>query len=181
MTQRIAVIGAGPSGLTTAKAVVENGMEPVVFEASDEIGGLWKAKGDYVWNDMRTNLSKWTCAFSDHPWEPEAEEFPLGSTVENYLCDYAARFGVDRKVSLSGKVESVTPSGGRWLVNTLTNSKAIEFDGVVLAIGVFSRAAWPALNGIKDFKVSHFIAASTRMSTSSEINVWLWSVLLSVG
>ncbi len=39
---RIAIIGAGATGLPTARIALEYGNEPVVFEKSTQIGGLWK-------------------------------------------------------------------------------------------------------------------------------------------
>lgn len=44
MVQRVAVIGAGPSGLTSMKACLDEGMVPTCFESSDDMGGLWKFK-----------------------------------------------------------------------------------------------------------------------------------------
>ncbi len=44
MVRRVAVVGAGSSGLVCIKTCVEEGLEPVCFESSDDIGGLWKFK-----------------------------------------------------------------------------------------------------------------------------------------
>lgn len=44
MVYRVAVIGAGPSGLTSIKACLDEGMVPTCFESSDDLGGLWKFK-----------------------------------------------------------------------------------------------------------------------------------------
>lgn len=44
MSQRVAVIGAGPSGLTSIKSCLEEGLEPTCFESSEDIGGLWRFK-----------------------------------------------------------------------------------------------------------------------------------------
>lgn len=44
MVIRVAVIGAGPSGLTSIKACLEEGIVPTCFESSDDMGGLWKFK-----------------------------------------------------------------------------------------------------------------------------------------
>ena len=38
---RVAVIGAGPSGLVAAKHALEAGFDVTVFEASDDLGGQW--------------------------------------------------------------------------------------------------------------------------------------------
>ena len=44
MVRRVAVIGAGSSGLACIKVCVDEGLEPVCFESSDDIGGLWRFK-----------------------------------------------------------------------------------------------------------------------------------------
>lgn len=48
MVHRVAVIGSGSSGLACTKACVDQGLEPVCFEKSHDIGGLWnfKVSGD---------------------------------------------------------------------------------------------------------------------------------------
>lgn len=42
MAKRVAVIGAGVSGLTSIKACLDESLEPTCFERSDDIGGLWR-------------------------------------------------------------------------------------------------------------------------------------------
>ncbi len=44
MAKCVAVIGAGSSGLTSIKCCLDEGLEPVCFESSDDIGGLWRFK-----------------------------------------------------------------------------------------------------------------------------------------
>ena len=39
--KRVAVIGAGVSGLAAAKCLLDEGLTPVVFEQSAHIGGIW--------------------------------------------------------------------------------------------------------------------------------------------
>ena len=38
---RIAVIGAGISGIAAANVLKKNGFEPVVFEKGGKVGGVW--------------------------------------------------------------------------------------------------------------------------------------------
>lgn len=40
MTQRVAVLGAGPMGLATAYELIQRGMQPVIYEADDRVGGM---------------------------------------------------------------------------------------------------------------------------------------------
>lgn len=41
MKKRVAIIGAGASGLTALKNALEYGFEADCFEKSENIGGLW--------------------------------------------------------------------------------------------------------------------------------------------
>ena len=41
MVKRVAVIGAGASGLTSIKCCLDEGLEPVCYEKSDSIAGIW--------------------------------------------------------------------------------------------------------------------------------------------
>lgn len=40
--RRVAVVGAGVSGLAAIKCCLEEGLEPTCFEQSEDIGGLWR-------------------------------------------------------------------------------------------------------------------------------------------
>lgn len=59
--KRIAVIGAGVSGLSSIKCCLEEGLEPVCFERTDDIGGLWR---------FQVNL--WALSYLESPWQADA-------------------------------------------------------------------------------------------------------------
>ncbi|CAI7795085.1 unnamed protein product, partial [Closterium sp. NIES-53] len=40
--KRVAVIGAGPAGLASAKYLLEAGLQPTLFDKAASIGGLWR-------------------------------------------------------------------------------------------------------------------------------------------
>lgn len=40
--QRVAIIGAGASGLCALKCCLDEGLTPTCFERSGDIGGLWR-------------------------------------------------------------------------------------------------------------------------------------------
>uniref|UniRef100_A0A8C5UAI1 Flavin-containing monooxygenase n=1 Tax=Malurus cyaneus samueli TaxID=2593467 RepID=A0A8C5UAI1_9PASS len=39
---RVAVVGAGVSGLAATKCCLDEGLEPTCFEQSQDIGGVWR-------------------------------------------------------------------------------------------------------------------------------------------
>ncbi|KAK7507060.1 hypothetical protein BaRGS_00001911 [Batillaria attramentaria] len=87
MSKRVAVIGGGCSGLAAIKCCVDERLEPVCFERTDEVGGLWHYT-DNVRNGqacvMRStviNTSKEMTCFSDYPIPKE-----LPSYMHNLRC-----------------------------------------------------------------------------------------------
>lgn len=42
MARRVAIVGAGVSGLASVKCCLEEGLQPTCFERSDDLGGLWR-------------------------------------------------------------------------------------------------------------------------------------------
>jgi cation diffusion facilitator CzcD-associated flavoprotein CzcO len=109
---RVAVIGAGASGLAAAKALVEVGLTPVVYEAAAAVGGLWvyreQGRGP-AYRSLRTNTSKQVTAFSDLPFAGELPDFPARAAVEEYLRAYADRFGLWPLIRFGCRVRCVLP------------------------------------------------------------------------
>ncbi len=149
----VAIIGAGPSGLAAAKAALEQGLQPTVFEAANRIGGLWRI-GGYTWRGMRTNISKYNCAFSDFPWPDTQNDFPKAGAVAGYLQDYATRFNLDEHIETNSRVTQVRRQGDAWAVS-INDSTPRIFDGVIAASGIFAQPNMPAVTEIGALVVKH--------------------------
>lgn len=59
--KRIAVIGGGVSGLTSIKCCLDEGLEPVCFERTDDIGGLWRFQVNLLVNTTFGTLTVSRC------------------------------------------------------------------------------------------------------------------------
>jgi dimethylaniline monooxygenase (N-oxide forming) / hypotaurine monooxygenase len=119
--RRVAVVGAGPSGLTTVKALLEEGHQPTCFEQASSLGGVFRLGEDdgVVWESCRLTSSALLTAFSDFPVSSELpEHLEVGQYVQ-YLERYCAAFGVNRHLRFGATVEAVTPTanGGGWTVS----------------------------------------------------------------
>jgi len=148
----VAVIGAGPSGLASAKALLEHGLEPVVYDNADDIGGMWGGPSRGAWSSYaRTNLSYFSCGFSDYRWPEGTDVFPKRYSMIEYLRGYAAEFGLTQYIQFKTQVQSVEPLGGhKWKVTTQSGGKVEEriFDNVIVATGVFSQPYIPFFEGL---------------------------------
>jgi dimethylaniline monooxygenase (N-oxide forming) len=151
MASTVAVIGGGPSGLATAKAALEYGLRPTVFERAEDIGGVWRPRSGWAWPGMSTNLSHYVCAFSDFPWPQGSTDFPRQPEVAGYLRRYAERFALLPLLGLGCEVLEVARSGHGWELTWRDQDSAhlhtARFDAVVVASGIFSRPCIPELPG----------------------------------
>ena len=152
---KVAIIGTGPSGLAAAKALAEYGIEPVVLEGALNLGGMWAGMGRGAWSsDMRTNLSHYSCAFSDFPWPPGSDVFPVRCEVIGYLTAYAAEFNLLKYIHFGVRVTSVRRIGPHaWQLDMVHNGHAETdvFDHVVMATGFFSVPYTPTFPGLDQF------------------------------
>jgi dimethylaniline monooxygenase (N-oxide forming) len=151
VTSTVAVIGAGPSGLAVAKAALEYGLRPTVFERAEDIGGVWRPGSGTAWPGMSTNLSHYVCAFSDFPWPRGSADFPRQPEVADYLRRYAQRFALLPLLNLGREVVGVARLDNGWEVTwreqDSTRPHTARFDTVVVASGIFSRPCVPELPG----------------------------------
>jgi dimethylaniline monooxygenase (N-oxide forming) len=145
---RVAVIGAGPSGLVAAKHALEAGFEVTVFEASDALGGQWHPTAAHsgIWPGMRANTSRAMTAFSDFPAPAEHPLHPAAEQIRAYLKAYARRFGVVEHIRFNARVEDVRPA---WTVD------GEPFNGVIVASGRFRKPRLPRVVGAFRGEVIH--------------------------
>ncbi|MSP89242.1 MAG: hypothetical protein EXQ92_10600 [Alphaproteobacteria bacterium] len=148
MTKRIAVIGAGPAGLVTAKTMLQSGFEVVVFEMGSQIGGTWVYENDsgrsFVYRSLHINTARELTRFSDFHFADDVPRFPDHYDMHRYLCAYADHFAITPRIRFRAEVTSVTPVGRsmggrpRWNVTTAKGDGG-EFDIVAVCTGPFHR------------------------------------------
>ncbi|PIA46850.1 hypothetical protein AQUCO_01500412v1 [Aquilegia coerulea] len=161
MEKRVAIIGAGISGLIACKYMSAKGFNPVVFEVKDSIGGVWTRTVETT----KLQTPKDAYQFSDFPWPSSVtEEFPDHNQVLEYIESYARHFDVLQYIKFQTKVLAVDYEGpsdeemvawdlwggtgepfsskGKWNItveNTQNKSTEIyQVEFVILCIGRFS-------------------------------------------
>eukprot|EP00579_Thalassiosira_antarctica_P032160 CAMPEP_0201993598 /NCGR_PEP_ID=MMETSP0905-20130828/1762_1 /ASSEMBLY_ACC=CAM_ASM_000554 /TAXON_ID=420261 /ORGANISM="Thalassiosira antarctica, Strain CCMP982" /LENGTH=734 /DNA_ID=CAMNT_0048548461 /DNA_START=64 /DNA_END=2264 /DNA_ORIENTATION=- len=174
----VAVIGAGTSGLVAARHLIHAGLRPTIFEAARTVGGAWTpssssnvnghSTGNHpaskMWNGMSTNLSKYTCRFSDWPWPEDASTFPSVEEMHDYLQSYSDAFlttsscnfqleckvfNVEQLESSSSQIvgqqqDANTNYKVEWTDLNTQTTHSRDFGGVVVATGFFHTPRWPS-------------------------------------
>lgn len=141
---RVAVIGAGASGLCMAKYLIEYQADVSVFEAGTQIGGLWCYDNDNgmsaIYKTLHINTARNLTRFHDYDFKPDVQMFPSHEDMHNYLISYAKHFGVTPRIKFRSKVTEVrplfTPGTAQPVWEIVTESGARDqFDAVVVANG----------------------------------------------
>ena len=164
----VAVVGAGPAGLVSARYLKKHGFHPIVFEASSAIGGQWNAASpaSAVWPGMRTNTSHILTAFSDLDHASGTAVYPSQADMQAYLSGYAELADLDgRSVRLSAPVETVERApGAGWIVRARHGDavSAELYSRVVVATGYCRTPDAPAIAGLDGFAGSAGVIHSAR-------------------
>uniref|UniRef100_A0A8D2LD34 Flavin-containing monooxygenase n=1 Tax=Varanus komodoensis TaxID=61221 RepID=A0A8D2LD34_VARKO len=169
--KRVAIVGAGSSGLCCIKCCLDEGLEPICFESSDDIGGLWRFKEHpeegraSIYRSVIINTSKEMMCFSDFPIPGDFPNYMHNSKIMEYFRMYAEHFDLLKYIRFKTKVRSVTKrpdfsASGQWDVVTETDGKRESsiFDGVLVCTGHHTNAHLPldTFPGIAEFKGRYF-------------------------
>ncbi|WMV31012.1 hypothetical protein MTR67_024397 [Solanum verrucosum] len=161
-SRRVAVIEAGPSGLVTARELQREGHRVVVFEKSNQLGGLWvynpRVETDLLSLDPNReiihsslykslNLPRQLMSFSDYSFDCAENgnrlNFPEHEEVLKFLNEFANDFAINELIRFNTEVVRVAPvdfGENRWIVESKSEELSSEgvFDSVVICTGHYT-------------------------------------------
>ena len=179
MTTRVAIIGAGPSGLAqlrafqSAEAKGAEVPEVVCYEKQEDWGGLWRytwrtgtdEAGDpchasmyrYLWsNGPKEGLEFADYTFDEHFGKPIAS-YPPRAVLYDYIEGRIRKAGIRDKIRFNNLVRDVryNEDTGKFAVVARDTAEDCEseesFDYVVVATGHFSTPNVPYYDGFDSF------------------------------
>ncbi|KAI1100468.1 FAD/NAD(P)-binding domain-containing protein [Jackrogersella minutella] len=145
---KIAVIGAGITGITSAAHCIGHGFDVAIFEGGDEhsLGGIWSK----VNNTSSLQIHSFMYRF--HPSVKWQGGYPDRQQIISQVRQLWERYGLDMKTKFNTNVDKVyQDEKGRWIINNPANGR---FEGVIAAVGTCGDPKMPRMNGMDTFKGS---------------------------
>uniref|UniRef100_A0A7S0BU43 Uncharacterized protein n=1 Tax=Rhodosorus marinus TaxID=101924 RepID=A0A7S0BU43_9RHOD len=139
-SDRVAIIGAGVSGLATCHALHQKGVECVVLEEKTRAGGLWV---DNYYN-AHVQTPKFLYEYPELRFPEDVGGFPTMTQVTDYLDEFIDQSGIRGQLRFGASVQTARQlADSRWeleIEDVKTGQKALEEYGyLVVCSGMFSR------------------------------------------
>ena len=131
---RIAVIGAGVSGIAAANVLRKNGFIPVVFDKHERIGGVWATA--YPEIHLQNIYNQYH--LSDVDWSFKPDLHPTGEQVMRYLSEAVKDLKLD--IRLQHEVLEAKEEEHGWLLRYRNRDGVHEevFSYLILAAGQYT-------------------------------------------
>jgi thioredoxin reductase len=164
--KNICVIGAGPSGITAAKNLLDEGMNVTVFDYGKDVGGNWvfsETEGhSSVFETTHIISSKTLSQYEDFLMPDDYPDYPSHQQLAAYFQAYARHFNLYPYIQFETLVKKCElTEGGKWSVITAKNGVENKqvFDALVVCNGHHWLPRMPQYEGHFDgeFTHSHYV------------------------
>lgn len=142
MAKRVCVIGAGPSGITAAKNLLDQDMEVVVYDLGTEVGGNWvfteKVGHSSVFETTHIISSRTLSEYADFPMPLDYPDYPSHKNLAAYFQSYAKQFNLYPYIKFNTLVKHCERlDNGEWEVTTISNNieQKETFDALAVCNG----------------------------------------------
>lgn len=149
---RVAVIGAGMSGILVGAKLLKRGIETVIFEKADSVGGTWR---DNTYPGLACDVAAhwYTYSFARNP--DLNSVLASGSELKAYFERQAQTLGVTPLVRFGDGVARIEYLDDKWEITTVAGYRG-TFDVAIAAAGILHHPNIPDFEGIETFEGASF-------------------------
>ena len=154
--KKVAVIGAGPCGITAIKNFNDQGFEVTAFERCEGVGGNWRFNDpsghSSVFETTHIISSKYTSFYEDFPLPKDASDYPSHKERLKYFNDYADHFDINRLIKFGTEVlHCKYTDDNKWIIQWRSldseNINEDKFDALVVCNGHHHEPRYPSYPG----------------------------------
>lgn len=134
---RVCVVGAGPAGLSVARALRRLRLDYDHYERHSDVGGIWDLgnPGTPMYESAHFISSRRMSGFFGFPMPESFPDYPGNRQILAYTKAFADAYGLRERVRFDTAVTSVEADGDRWRVE-LADGTQHTYRAVVCATGV---------------------------------------------
>jgi cation diffusion facilitator CzcD-associated flavoprotein CzcO len=140
MTERdVAIVGAGPGGISVALSLRDRGLRPLLIERADQVGAAWRGRYDR----LKLNTGRPFSHLPNRRYPKGTPMFPSRDEVVAHLDRHAHEDGIELR--LGTEVQRVERRARGW--HLVTSTGGVDAREVVIAIGLHHTPRIPQLSG----------------------------------
>lgn len=160
-TYRVAIVGAGMSGLAAAHRLRQAGVEVVVLEKNADVGGTWLENS---YPGCRVDVSNLLYSYSFAQRDDWPEHFSSQQVLLEYFRGVVDDTGLRELIRFDTEVTAMVfdDDTARWHIETVGpggTDEILEADAVVSAVGQLNRPSYPDIDGVASFAGPAFHSA----------------------
>ena len=160
---RVLVIGAGMSGLLAGHRLAQAGVDFLIVDKNEDVGGTWY-ENSYPGCRVDNPNHNFSYSFAQrHDWPFHYSTQPV---LHGYFRDCADAFGLRDGIRFRTEVQSATWSDDdeRWTVELRgpDGDETVVVDAVISAVGQLNRPHMPEIPGVGTFAGPAFHSARWR-------------------
>lgn len=152
----VGIVGAGPAGLSMARALKKRGVSYLQYEKHSDVGGIWDIEnpGSPMYESAHFISSRDMSGFLDFPMPKSFPDYPSNRDILTYTRQFADHYGLYEHIVFNSEVKKTTYLNGEWHVES-TDGRVRRFRYLVCANGVTWHAKMPNWPGRFEGGVRH--------------------------
>jgi cation diffusion facilitator CzcD-associated flavoprotein CzcO len=145
---QVVVLGAGPAGLSTALALLDQGVHPLVLDRAEEVAASWRTRYDR----LRLNTSRPLSHLPRRRFPKGTPMFPTRDQFIDHLERHSREPGIEWRLGTAAvRIDRDHDGDGQaWVIHT-SNGDTINTSQVVVATGYENAPLIPDWPGRGDF------------------------------
>jgi dimethylaniline monooxygenase (N-oxide forming) len=154
---KVAIVGAGVTGLVTAKVLLGRGHDVTIFEQRSALGGVWEQTRRYA--GLKIQSPRQVYEYSDFRMPDGYSDYPAATQIASYLDAFANAFGLKARLKLNTRLAAMRKADRGWHLQFSTGGDGValppeQFDHVALCVGLFERPVVPQIEGRDSFEAA---------------------------
>jgi cation diffusion facilitator CzcD-associated flavoprotein CzcO len=152
----VAVVGAGPGGLSLGRALKALNIPFVIYEKHSDVGGIWDPSNDGspIYESAHFISSKSQSHYYDYPMPNSYPDYPSNRQILNYVQAFADEWDLRQHIRFNTAVEMATQTPDGWNLK-LTTGEIVQHTALICANGTNWHPALPKLAGDFSGEIYH--------------------------